>query len=196
MDAQHTADEIERLVSDCPRAWRTFHAQYANVVTLAIRRVAGRFGRVLSSDASEEIYASFWFDLLRRDKHKLRSFDPERGALASWIRLLAARTAYDHLRKARRVYDHFVPLCDTEHVSQAPDPEKAASTREVVARVKALCQRMSERDQQFVKLYYEDEMEPQEIAAELSIGTKTVYTKNHKIRGRLRAGLRPEMVPT
>ena len=75
----NTADEIERLVSDCPRAWRTFHAQYANVVTVAIRRVAGRFGRVLSSDASEEIYAAFWLELLRRDKHKLRSFDPERG---------------------------------------------------------------------------------------------------------------------
>ena len=184
----NTADEIERLVSDCPRAWRTFHAEYSNVVTVAIRRVAGRFGRVLSSDATEEIYAAFWLELLRRDKHKLRSFDPERGiALTSWIRMLATRTAYDHLRKARRANDNFTPLCDVEPVSQAPNPEKATTTRQAAGRVMMLCQRLSERDQEFVRLYYQDEMEPSEIASELSIQTKTVYTKNHKIRARLQA---------
>jgi RNA polymerase sigma-70 factor, ECF subfamily len=180
--------EIERLVSDCPRAWRSFHAEYTSVVNIAIRRVAGRFGRVLSSDAAEEIAAAFWLELLRRDKHKLRTFDPERGvALTSWIRLLATRTAYDHLRKARRRNEHSTPLCDVDPVCLAPDPEAATTTRQAAGRVMMLCQKLSARDQEFVKLYYQDEMEPEDIASELSIQTKTVYTKNHKIRARLQA---------
>lgn len=183
-----SAHEIERLVSDCPLAWRAFHAEYAAVVQAAIRRVAGRFGRVLGSDASEEICAAFWLELLRRDKHKLRSFDPDRGiALTSWIRMLATRAAYDHLRKARRRNDHSTPLCDVDPMCQAPSPEATTTTRQAAGRVMLLCQRLSERDQEFVKLYYQDEMEPEEIASELSIQTKTVYTKNHKIRARLQA---------
>ena len=183
-----TAHEIERLVSDCPHAWREFYAEYANVVTVAIRRVAGRFGRVLSSDAVDEICAAFWLELLRRDKHKLRSFDPDRGvALTSWIRLLATRTAYDYLRRARRQNEQTTPLCDVDPACLSPDPEAATTTREAAGRVMMLCQRLSERDQEFVKLYYQDEMEPDEIASELSIQTKTVYTKNHKIRARLQA---------
>ena len=44
----------------------------------------------------------------------------------------------------------------------------------------------SERDRTFLSLYYEQGLEASEVAAEMSISLKTVYSKKHKIRAHLR----------
>jgi RNA polymerase sigma-70 factor (ECF subfamily) len=49
----------------------------------------------------------------------------------------------------------------------------------------------SEKDQTFVRLYYVDGLSPEEVAAEMSISVKTVYSKKHKIRSRLEQALAP-----
>lgn len=48
----------------------------------------------------------------------------------------------------------------------------------------ALLKDFSDRDREFVSLYFLDGRTP-EIADELGISVKTVYTKKHKIRSRL-----------
>ena len=50
-----------------------------------------------------EIYAMFLLSLNKRDMHKLRTFDPERGnKLSSWVGMLATNCAWDYLRGIAR----------------------------------------------------------------------------------------------
>ena len=43
----------------------------------------------------------------------------------------------------------------------------------------------SAKDRDFIQLYYVDGLTPEEVAAEMEISIKTVYSKKHKIRCRL-----------
>ena len=44
---------------------------------------------------------------------------------------------------------------------------------------------LSERDREFVELYFAQGMEAEQIAERMNISVKTVYTKRHKITARL-----------
>ena len=46
---------------------------------------------------------------------------------------------------------------------------------------------LSQKDQQFVQLYYMDGLSAEEVAAAMCVSVKTVYSKKHKIRTRLQA---------
>jgi RNA polymerase sigma-70 factor (ECF subfamily) len=54
-----------------------------------------------ASDATDDLVADFYVELLRDDMRKLRAFDLEGGRkLSSWLCMLATRFTIDHYRKA------------------------------------------------------------------------------------------------
>lgn len=188
--ADRDAELVAALLAGDAAAWRRLVAEQSAPLVRAIRSVVGRFERVLGSDAAEEILAAFWLDLLGRDGHKLRVFDPARGVgLGGWLRMLVVRAAYDHLRRSRRRPESAVEVSEAELAGSGPSPEREVASREELAQVAALCERLSARDQQFLDLFYGEQLEADELAQRLGIQAKTVYTKQHKIRLRLSAGL-------
>jgi len=177
---------VERLIADEPSAWRAFAQNYTGLVIGVIRRVMTRFSRVSNEQDIDEIYARFCLELLAHDKKKLRLFDPAKGCrLSSWLGLLATNATYDYLRKLRR------------HLSNEPLPERdsLASDSPSAFELVALSQQarlaaeilddLSERDREFVELYFGEGLEPEEISRRMGISVKTVYTKKHKITARL-----------
>jgi RNA polymerase sigma-70 factor (ECF subfamily) len=177
---------VARLLVDEADAWRTFDAKYSRVVLGCIHRVLSRFARVTGADDVDEIYARFCLQLLAHDKKKLRTFDPERGSkLSSWLGLLATHAAYDYLRSLRRD-SGIEPLTETERVSSdAPSPYEMSLLHERARIAAQVMSQLSERDREFVELYFGEGLEPEEIAREMGINVKTVYSKKHKITARL-----------
>jgi RNA polymerase sigma-70 factor (ECF subfamily) len=175
----------DRLLLDDGTAWLTFERSYTHVVHQAIARVTRRFSTVLDADDASEIYSIFLLQLLQNDKHKLRTFDPTRGSrLSSWLRLLATHAAYDFLRRRRR--DANGDDAITESIASGdPDPFTCCLVREQAQRMSDLMAGLSERDQQFVQLYFGEGLEAEEVAERMGISIKTVYTKKHKISARL-----------
>lgn len=176
---------VARLIADDPAAWRQLSVSHSPMIHRAIGRVMARFGSVSGSDDVREIYAKVCLSLLGRDKFKLRSFDPAKGArLSSWLVRIAMQASYDHLRRIKR------NPCDNrfelpEVACEAPDAFALCWEREraqLVARAVAL---LSSREREFMKLYFGDGLEPEEIAARMRISVKTVYTKKHKLQARL-----------
>src|SRR5262245_42634820 len=51
----------------------------------------------------------------------------------------------------------------------------------------------SDKDRTFVALYYAHGLEAEEVAGEMGISVKTVYSKNHKLLARLQRTLQPMM---
>ena len=176
---------VQSLIAGNAGAWRTFETRYGRLILSCISRVTSRFACVRADDV-REIQATLYLELLSNDKRKLRSFEPERGTrFGTWLGLLATHTAYDFLRRARRD-----SKCDgiegAETLrAETPDPSDYTLVRERAALVSRLLQTLSDKDRQFVELYYGEGLEPEEVARRMQISVKTVYTKKHKLRGRL-----------
>jgi RNA polymerase sigma-70 factor (ECF subfamily) len=187
--AQET-DLVARLLVDDPEAWRFFTSEYSRIVIGCIRRVLARFTRVTSDHDVDEVYARFCFELLANDRKKLRCFDPEKGGrLSTWIGLLAKNATYDYLRRLKR--DRVCePLPETDTLqSEEENPFEQVVLQQRAAITSATLRRLSDRDRQFVDLYFAQGMEAEAIAEIMNISVKTVYTKRHKITARLEAML-------
>ncbi len=176
---------VARLIADEPAAWRELSERHSPMIHRAIGRVMARFGSVSGSDDIREIYAKVCLSLLARDKFKLRSFDPAKGArLSSWLVRIAMQASYDHLRRIKR------NPCDNrfelpEVASESPDPFTLCWERERAELVAQVVQQLSPREREFMKLYFGEGLDPEDIAQRMEISVKTVYTKKHKLQARL-----------
>ena len=174
------------LLEGSENAWRRFHTQYDRLIFRCIRKVTHGFSAVVRSEDEREIYSNLLVQLLSNDKRKLRSFDPNRGSrLGTWLGLLATHAAYDYLRSLRREVPR-VPLCEAEATSyEGASPFDMVEKKERIRMVKRLVGKLSAKDQQFVALYFNRGMSPEDVADAMNISVKTVYSKKHKIQSRL-----------
>lgn len=183
---------IRGLLADDPTAWGAFSVRYSRLMLSCISRVIARFGAV-SPDDVREVYATLCVQLLSHDKKKIRSFEKERGVqLGSWLGLLATHAAYDFLRSVRRSRQ-FDELSRAESISaDLPDPSEIALRSEQLRLLEGVLATFTEKDRAFVELYYAQGCDPEEIATQLGISVKTVYSKRHKLQARLQELLADE----
>jgi RNA polymerase sigma-70 factor, ECF subfamily len=181
---------VARLIADDPAAWRTFHELYAVALLDDILRVRRRFPALISADDACDIRADLCLQLLSSDKRRLRQFDPRHGtSLRSWLGVLARHAAFDFLRQRRR--QPTLPWRGEERASleslssDAPDAFTVCASRELARLLASLVAGLSERDQQFVELYFYEGLDPEQTAERLGICVGTVYSKKHKIRARI-----------
>ncbi|MDX2051998.1 MAG: sigma-70 family RNA polymerase sigma factor [Polyangiaceae bacterium] len=177
---------LRGMLADDARAWREFNVRYSRLIYSCISKIVHRFRGVVSEDDISEVYATFCVQILANDKHKLRSFDATRGnKLGSWLGMLANHAAYDFLRSIRREPKRS-ELTEAMHVCcERPDPCEVAVWRRQAADVTALLSGFSDKDREFILLYFGEGLSPEAVAEKMGINIKTVYSKKHKIRGRL-----------
>ncbi|HEU4532856.1 MAG TPA: sigma-70 family RNA polymerase sigma factor [Polyangiaceae bacterium] len=177
---------VAQMVSGDARSWREFQRRYDRLIYRCITKVTARFAARVSADDVHEVYATLLLQLLANNMHKLRTFDPERGnRLGSWIGLLAINATYDHLRSLRRE-SNSQPIQEAEQVrGEGPDPYEECERREQAEVVSKMLGDFSEKDRQFMVLYFGEGLKPEEVAEKMSISVKTVYSKKHKIQSRL-----------
>ena len=177
---------ITRLLADDAAAWRQFTQEYAPVIIGCIRRVLSKFSRVTNDHDVDEVYARFCCELVSGDRRKLRRFDPERGSkLSTWMGMLASNATYDYLRRLKR-HRLCDPMPETDILrSTEESPEGQVVMRERAQMAAAILDELSERDRQFVELYFGEGLEAEEVSALMGISVKTVYSKKHKITARL-----------
>jgi RNA polymerase sigma-70 factor (ECF subfamily) len=160
--------------------------RYRGLLFRCITRITARYERVLGSEDVEEIFAEVCMALWQDDLRRLRAYDPTRGMkLGSWLGLIASHATYDFLRRlARR------PACDDLGVVPEQHADEPSALERLLGRerhdaLQGLVDEMSERDQDFFQLYFDAEQDPDEVARDLRISVKTVYSKKNKITTRL-----------
>ena len=168
-------------------AWSDLVRRYRALIYRCISKVTLRYAPTLASADMDEIYAEVMIQLVRDDMHKLRIYDPTRGAkLGSWIGMLAVNAAYDYLRSAGRR-----PVLNREGNLVDPNEEHDRSPldhlleKERWDHLNEMLTDFTDKDRTFVDLYYRRGLEAEQIAEEMQISLKTVYSKKHKIRAHL-----------
>ena len=174
----------ESVMRDNPQAASLLARYYKERIVDRILATSPTFG-LLTAAERKELLA----------KMTLRSFEPGRGTrLGTWLGLLANHAAYDFLRSARRA-PRLDELSGAESVcTDLPDPSEATLLRERARLLSEALSELSDKDREFVDLYYGRGLSPEEVATRMGIQVKTVYTKKHKLQGRLQSLLGAQLL--
>jgi RNA polymerase sigma-70 factor (ECF subfamily) len=194
--AQMPEDELlAAVIAKQPGAWAGFYKRYDRLIITCIRKVLHRYTALYGEEDLEDMASTVCLNLVKDDYHKLRAFDPTRGyKLSSWVGLIATNTAHDALRRREPIHQRIDAGHDADDDAppvqfadrEAPLPGDSLEAREEWEALAAAIRELSPSDQQFLSLYYEQELEPEEIAKRLGISVNTVYSRKNKVREKLR----------
>lgn len=115
----------------------------------------------------------------------------EEQALRRYIVVTVQRKAIDHLRQMQRRRERFVQA-DEALLRQIPDPEsveKKVLLLEELNRLRALLHELPRREQEILRMKYQQGMKQNDIAQALGIAETTVATYLLRARDHLKAGL-------
>lgn len=168
-------DLPEALLRGEKPAWDAFVRRYGGLIVAAVRGVAMAQGEV--EDLTQEVFVR----LCKDDFRLLRSYDPVRASLSTWLTIVARSTARDGLRRRRA---EAVPL------DVVPEAQLAIDPVEPVQRLKLPEALLSPRQREILAMLYDREMDVAEIARALGIDPQTVRSAHHKAMVKLRAHFR------
>jgi len=169
--------ELKALARGEKGAWDAFVRRYAGLIVAAVRGVARDSADI--EDLTQEVFVR----LCRDDFRLLRSYDPTRAGLSTWLTIVARSTARDAMRRHRPVV---VPI------EAVPESRLAVDPVEPVRKLKLPEALLSPRQREILTMLYDREMEVAEIAAALGIDPQTVRSAHHKAMLKLRAHFKAE----
>ncbi|HEY7136006.1 MAG TPA: sigma-70 family RNA polymerase sigma factor [Acidimicrobiia bacterium] len=161
----------ERLVAGEDAALGECYDQYSSFVYGLALRVIGDVRA--AEDVTQDVFLCLW--------ERPEAFDPDRGALRTWLGTLAHRRAVDHVRReeARRRR----ALRDAAQASVTPDVEEMAFALLAAERVRAALVTLPDEQREAIELAYFGGKTYREVAVVLGIPEGTA-------KSRLRLGLR------
>ena len=156
-------------------AWDAFVRRYGGLVVAAGRGVASVYGDV--EDLTQDVFVR----LCKDDFRLLRSYDPGRASLSTWITIVARSTARDGLRRRR---------AESVPIDAVPEAQLAIDPVEPVEKLKLPDALLSPRQREILAMLYDREMDVAEIARALGIDRQTVRSAHHKAMLKLRVHFR------
>lgn len=169
--------DLDGLLLGDNGAWEAFVRRYAGLVVAAVRGISREAAEV--EDLTQEVFLR----LCKDDFRLLRSYDPARAGLSTWITIVARSTARDAMRRYRPVS---VPI------EAVPEGRLAIDPVEPVRKIKLPEALLSPRQREILTMLYDREMEVSEVAAALGIDRQTVRSAHHKAMIKLRSHFKAE----
>jgi RNA polymerase sigma-70 factor, ECF subfamily len=149
-----------------------------------------REGFRLDHDTADDLFQKVFLKLARDDFHALRNF---RGdcTLKTWLTTICRHLAIDHVRAASRDRDSLVRLDDDGSseaidVSRSGDPVGVAHASHLRERIADLLAFLPDEYRKVIELYYQEDLDYQEIAGITGMSINHVGVKLNRARGMLR----------
>jgi RNA polymerase sigma-70 factor (ECF subfamily) len=175
-------DLLGRCLDGDAEARDLFVDRHAAVVFATARRVlmAGGGAGAPRDPAveAEDVVQETFLRLFRDGARLLRTYDPSRASVATWLAVIARSTTLDILRKKR---PSTVPAESAERV---PAPEPKPPTQTPTSRVTSNLH--SPRQRLVMQLIYDRGLSVAEVARLLGVAAQTVRSARHKALAKLR----------
>ena len=178
------SDLISAILRSQRGAWEAFARAYAGVLFNAVRRTL-RNGGESAQDACEDVVQEVFIKLCLNDYALLRTFDPKRAKLSTWLGVVAASGAYDHLRKHKRWQMTSSGLGGAAELDTVPEPVDAQAPPdtdlpEIPRDI------LSPRQALVLTLLYDKDLDVPEAAEQMGVDTQTIRSLRHKALEKLR----------
>ena len=176
--------DIDQVVSGKKAAWDHFVEKFSGLLFgVTIRTMRARTASMDQEDA-RDVVQDIFLRLVKDDFKLLRTYDPERASLSTWLTVVARSMAIDYLRRPERSRET-VELDDT----MATDGDAPFGGRlELPQGI------LSEREAQILRLLFDEDMDVAEVATFLRVQAQTVRSLKHQALTKLRehyGALRP-----
>ncbi|MBU6506390.1 MAG: sigma-70 family RNA polymerase sigma factor [Alphaproteobacteria bacterium] len=168
--------DLAALVRGSKAQWDAFVRRYAGLILAAVRNQARDVGEV--EDLAQEVFVRLCKDGYRL----LKTYDPARAGLSTWLTIVARSTARDILRRR---------LPQTTPYEAVPESALAV-TAEPTERIKLPEGLLSPRQQLILTMLYDRDMEVADVASALKVDPQTIRSTHHKAMLKLREHFAPE----
>lgn len=170
--------DVQALTKGNKRAWDSFVVVAAPLINAVVRRALSsyRLGEDDVLDAAQDVFVR----LCANDYRLLKTYDPVRAGLSTWLAVVSRSAAIDHVRRRRQ---------SAEALDDVPETAVAVEDRHV-EKLKIPEGLLTERQTLILKLLYDEDRDVSEIAQVLKIDAQTVRSTHHKAMLRLREHFR------
>jgi len=159
--------------------------EIGSAVRLSCRRYKYHPSKDELADLRHEIVLLLIDDSYRR----LRSFDHSRSSFNTWLNKVIRRYVSNRLHRQRAV-ESLEQLAPDSLIYQ-PAQEDMVIRQNLLQLLQLAISRLSPREKQRIKLYYEEELTAEEIARLMNIQVDSVYERRHAIVKKLGQQLMP-----
>jgi RNA polymerase sigma factor (sigma-70 family) len=184
------AELVQACIDRTAGAWDLLVARHRDIVRATIARTLRSHTDYADADAIDDIEASLFLSLMNDDARRLRGFRGQ-ASLRGWLRVLAAHRTIDVLRGQRHLVRLDAPTLDGDEtrLDAMPDASPGAEDRlqraQLRQRLALLCSQLNADEQQFVELFYHQELDFTAISAITGSTPAALYTRKNRIRKRL-----------
>ena len=162
--------DLEALSRGDKSAWDGFVRRYAGLIVAAVRGVARDSAEI--EDLVQEVFVRLCKDGFRL----LKTYDPARAGLSTWLTIVARSTARDTMRRRQLALTPIDAVPEALLATDAAPPEKLKLPEGL----------LSPRQKLVLTMLYDRDMEVAEIATALGVDPQTVRSTHHKAMLKLR----------
>jgi RNA polymerase sigma factor (sigma-70 family) len=172
--------DLRPLLKGDKRAWDGFVTAAAPLINAVVRRALASYR--LSEDDVMDAAQDVFVRLCANDYRLLRTYDPDRASLSTWLAVVSRSAAIDHARRRRQA---------TLPIDEVPEASLGVEDRHV-EKLKIPQGLLTERQMLVMKCLYDEEKDVSEVAKLLNIDAQTVRSTHHKALLRLRSHFQKE----
>jgi RNA polymerase sigma factor (sigma-70 family) len=173
--------DLRALATGSKRTWDAFVAASTPLINAVVRRSLATYR--LSEDDVLDAAQDVYLRLCTKDFRLLKTYDPTRAGLSTWLAVVARSAAVDFARRRKQA---------TSPIDDVPESFLAVEDRHV-EKLKIPDGLLTERQTLILKCLYDEERDVAEIAQLLKIDAQTVRSTHHKALLRLREHFRQEV---
>jgi RNA polymerase sigma-70 factor (ECF subfamily) len=163
--------DLQACIDGHKQAWDAFVETASGIIFRAVERTTLHYGA--SRDHIDDYVQDVFVRLLKDDCKLLRSYDPQRAALSTWLTLVSRSVVLDRLRRRRH---RTVPLTDVDQA--APEATEAPPMVPLDA--------LTGQQRLVIRLLYERGLSVIEAANVMGVAPQTIRSAKHKAVLRLR----------
>ena len=192
MDIDNLSEKelLKECVQENKEAWNTFVERYSNLIYHTINKTLKTYHADHLYQDSSDIHNNVFLSLMENNYRKLRQYKGRNGCtVSSWLMVVTSNFTLNFIKKQKQ----HIPIEDNnadninviKNISISQQPDEELSEKEYREVFKELINDLNANDMLFLKLYYEKELSPEEIAEILNLTVSTVYSKKNRIREKL-----------
>jgi RNA polymerase sigma-70 factor (ECF subfamily) len=172
--------QLEACFDGDEEAWDTFTIQVTPIIFAAVQRTLQHYAQSATIDDVYDYVQEAFLRLVKDGCRLLRSYDPARASMSTWLTLIARSVTIDQLRK-RSVPT--VPLPENGGPGVLPKAKPVDAPTDALEIPDTL---LSPRQRLVLRLLYDRDMSVEEAAAALDVEPQTIRSTKHKALTRIR----------
>ncbi|ODS31605.1 MAG: RNA polymerase sigma factor [Candidatus Scalindua rubra] len=178
---------LNACIQGSKEAWDAFVEKYTNLIYHTINKTLKIYYADHLYQDSSDIHNDVFLSLMENNWKKLRQYEGRNGCtVSSWLMVVTTNFTLNFIKKQKQripIEDNTTDNMDViEKVSNPQQqPDEELSEKEYGEVFKELINDLNANDMLFLKLYYEKELPPEEIAEMLNLTVSTVYSKKNRI---------------